>query len=298
MSLGKKAVYSPEYEVDMGNHVFPTVKYRMVKEKLVNCRYYSEKDFICPAPATVKQVSRVHHLDYVQKIKEGTLSYTDEIKLEIPYSRDLARSSFICARGTVESCRQALKQGFCIHIGGGFHHSFPDHGEGFCVFNDVALGAVFIREKGKKVFIADCDLHQGNGTAAVFKNDPRVFTFSIHQENIYPVYKEKSDMDIGLEDQVCGKKYNALLKDGLEKVKSNFKPDFMIYVAGADPYRGDQLGKLNLSIEDLKERDCIIKKFALSCGIPCAVVFAGGYSCLLEDTVNIHFNTSIIFSKP
>ncbi len=276
--------------------MFPTAKYRLVKEKLIKSGLYGEKDFISPEPATGEELLKVHTREYISKIKDGTLSYADEIKLELPYSKELARSNFLCAGGTMSACRLALEQDFCVHLGGGFHHAYPDHGEGFCVFNDAALGAAAMNEKGMKVLIIDCDLHQGNGTAVVFKDNSEVFTFSIHQENNYPLYKEKSDMDIGLADGTFGADYNLTLEKALREIEKRFSPDFVVYIAGADPYEKDQLGGLNLSISDLEDRDRIIKDFALRHKIPASVVFAGGYALLLDDTAEIHFNTARIFS--
>ncbi len=296
MNPSRKAVYSPLYEVDIGPHVFPTAKYRLVKEKLVNSGLYGEKDFVDPQPASLEDLLKVHTREYIGKIKDGTLSHTDEIRLELPYSEELARASLLCAGGTLKACTLALEQDFCAHLGGGFHHAYPDHGEGFCVFNDAALGAAAMNEKGMKVLIVDCDLHQGNGTAVVFKDNSDVFTFSIHQENNYPLYKEKSDMDIGLPDGTSGSEYNLSLERSIREIEKRFSPDFIVYIAGADPYEKDQLGGFNLSIEDLKERDRIVKDFAGRRKVPVSVVFAGGYALRLDETAEIHFNTVKVFS--
>lgn len=290
MSLNK-IFYSPGYEVDIGNHVFPTRKYRMVKELLVERTSLGEDDFIQPRPLDSREVAEVHTTDYVNDIKNASLSYAKQVKLELPYSPELAEASFICCGGTVEACEYAMKNGAGVHIGGGFHHAYPDHGEGFCVFNDVALGALRAANKGKRVAVIDCDLHQGNGTAFIFRDDKRVFTFSIHQENNYPIPKEKSDLDIPLGDSAGGDEYNSKLSEGIRKMKEVFKPDFAVYVAGSDPYEYDQLGGLRLSVEDLRMRDTIVRRETVESGIDLAVVFAGGYAVKPEDTALIHAQT-------
>jgi acetoin utilization deacetylase AcuC-like enzyme len=242
LRLPVKIVYSPEYEVDIGAHVFPTEKYRLIKEFLIENYGLKEKNFIHPGMVASRQVMQTHTEEYVMAIENGTLNLADQLRLELPYSAQLARASFLCCSGTVKACEIALEKGVGIHLGGGFHHAYPDHGEGFCVFNDVALGAVEMVKKGKKVLVVDCDLHQGNGTAFTFRNNPEVFTFSMHQQNNYPLYKEKSDLDIPLADGTGGDEYNGILKDNLNRIKNTFHPDFVIYVAGSDTYVNDQLG--------------------------------------------------------
>ncbi|MBN2406857.1 MAG: histone deacetylase [Elusimicrobia bacterium] len=288
-----KIVYSPEYEINIGAHVFPTSKYRLVKEYLTGKGYIGEDSFTEPQPASIEDLLQVHKREYVGDIKDGTLSITDQIRLELPYSESLARASFLCCGGTVLACSLALEYGAGIHLGGGFHHAYPDHGEGFCVFNDVALGALEMLRRGRRVLIIDCDLHQGNGTAVCLRSVENVYTFSIHQENNYPFYKERSDRDIGLKDGTDGKEYNGLLEDNISEIKKAFNPDLIIYVAGADVYRDDQLGGLSLGIGDLIDRDRIIYRESVADSIPAAVVLAGGYARKLEDTVQIHANTVI-----
>ncbi|MFW6134079.1 MAG: histone deacetylase [Elusimicrobiota bacterium] len=295
MKQQKKIVFSPKYEVDIGSHVFPTSKYRLVKEYLIENSYLSEDNFVEPEPARSETVMEIHNCEYVNKIKNGTLSVSEELQLELPYTKELAEASFLYCGGTILTCEISLENNVGIHLGGGFHHAYPDHGEGFCVFNDVALGAKKMADKGKKVVVIDCDLHQGNGTAFCFKNNPNVFTFSMHQQNNYPLYKEKSDMDVPLKDQTSGKEYNELLEKSLKEIKSKFNFNFAVYVAGSDTFIDDQLGGLSLTIEDLKARDKIVKSETVDCGIPTAVTMAGGYSSRVEDTVKIHSSTVINF---
>lgn len=281
--------------MDIGSHVFPTTKYRLIKELLINNSFLEEEDFIEPEPASLLQVRQVHTNEYVNDIENGTLTYADEIRLELPYSKELAEASFLCCGGTIVACNSALQLGKSIHLGGGFHHAYPDHGEGFCVFNDVAIGAVEMMKKNGKVLVIDCDLHQGNGTAFCFKDNPDIFTFSMHQQNNYPLIKEKSDLDIPLKDGTRGAEYNKLLLDNIKTVKKKFMPGSIIYVAGADAYLDDQLGGLALTIEDFKNRDRIIKSETVDCGIPVAVLLAGGYAKKIEETVAIHSNMVITF---
>jgi len=288
-----KIVYCEEYRVDIGRHVFPTEKYRLIKEKLKSETGLTPQNFVSPKPATDKDILLVHTKDYLNKLKKGTLSPMEEARLELPYSKELVKASYMCAGGTIEACRAAVKEGIGIHLGGGFHHAFPDHGEGFCVFNDIAIGIKRLIKDGdiKKALVIDCDLHQGNGTADIFSNDKSVFTFSIHQENNYPFIKPKSDMDIGLKDRTKDREYLRYLEENIPKIISSFKPDLIVYVAGADPYNNDQIGNLALSIEGLAKRDKFVIDTAKNYNVPVAIVLAGGYAFNKLDTVQIHTNT-------
>jgi acetoin utilization deacetylase AcuC-like enzyme len=289
--VGFKIVYSPKYEVDIGVHVFPTSKFRLIREHLLKNNGLTIDDFIEPSPATEEDLCLVHTLDYVTKIKNGTLTPQEELMLELPYSKALAEASFICVNGTIIASEIALRCGLGIHLGGGFHHAFSDHGEGFCVFNDVAVAAKKLLQKDRKVLIIDCDLHQGNGTAAIFAKEKKVFTFSIHQLNNYPFIKPRNDLDINLEDGVGDKEYLKCLNNTLPNIFNTFKPDFVFYLAGSDPYEKDQLGGLKLTIEGFKKRDELIFNLCLNHRKPACVVLAGGYALNLEDTITIHCNS-------
>lgn len=288
-----KIVYSKYYYVDIGQHVFPTIKYRLIYQKLIRISGFSPHDFIEPDPASDGDLLLVHTKEYIEKLKNGTLSPAEMFTLELPYSEALVKSSYLCVGGTILASKIALEEGIGIHIGGGFHHAFPDHGEGFCVFNDIAIGVKRMQKdrRIKRAFIVDCDLHQGNGTAFIFSNDEDVFTFSIHQENNYPFFKPRSDLDIGLRDMARDDEYIDNLKRDIPKIVSDFKPDLIIYVAGADPYKGDMIGNLGLSIEGLKKRDRFVFETARSYGVPVVCVLAGGYAQDYNDTVKIHYNT-------
>lgn len=291
-----KLVYSDHYDLNLGNHVFPAIKYRLVKEKLLRDGNARPEDFVEPPAASDEDVALVHHREYIRKLQTGKLSYLEILRLEIPYSPELIRAVWLCAGGSILAGRLALEDRIAVNIGGGFHHAYPDHGEGFCVLNDIAIA---IRRLQKDSAIAramtvDCDVHQGNGTAAVFAGDHTVFTLSIHQENNYPYPKPPSDLDINLEDGVGDDEYLARLEEGLEKSLAEFRPELMVYVAGADPYREDQLGGLRLTVEGLEKRDRLVFQKARAKKIPVAVTLAGGYARKVEDTVLIHCNTARI----
>jgi acetoin utilization deacetylase AcuC-like enzyme len=210
-------------------------------------------------------------------------------------TEDIVMFSKLTVGGTVLTCFKALEAGIGFHIGGGFHHAFTDHAEGFCYINDIAIGIRKAQDGGRmsRAAVIDCDLHQGNGTANIFLNDPTVYTFSIHQEHLYPI-KERSDMDIGLDDLVGDEEYLDALRFRVPQVLDASDPELLVYVAGADPYAGDRLGTLQLTKEGLAERDRIVIRSARHRGIPVAVVLAGGYAAVTMDTVEIHANTALV----
>lgn len=288
-----KIVYSKDYHVDIGQHVFPTVKYDLVYKKLIEESGFKPSDFIEPEKATEEDLLLVHTKEYIEKMMKGTLSTQEIFALELPFSKELVEASCLCVGGTIAASRMALEKGTGIHLGGGFHHAFPDHGEGFCVFNDVAVAVVKMRRDKAiaRTLVIDCDLHQGNGTAFIFSEDKDVFTFSIHQENNYPFYKPKSDLDIGLRDRARDEEYIGKLKDNIPKIISGHKPDLIYYIAGADPYEGDRIGNLSLTVEGLERRDRFIFDTAKNFGVPVVCVLAGGYAQDHNDTVAIHYNT-------
>ena len=288
-----KLVCSDQYDLNLGNHVFPSVKYKLTKEKLLKDKVARPEDFIEPTPASDDDVGLVHDREYIRKLKTGKLSYLEILRMEIPYSPELVRAVWLCAGGSTLAGRLALKDGVAANIGGGFHHAYPDHGEGFCVIHDVAI-AIRSLQKDKtleRAMTVDCDVHHGNGTAAIFGGDPTVFTFSIHQQNNYPYPKPPSNLDINLADGVEDAEYLAELEHGLDKSLAEFQPDLIFYLAGADPYREDQLGGLKLSLEGLEQRDRLVYEKAKTKKIPVAVTLAGGYARQLEDTVKIHSTT-------
>jgi acetoin utilization deacetylase AcuC-like enzyme len=288
-----KLIYSDQYDLNLGNHVFPSIKYRLVKERLLRDGVARPEDFVEPTAASDDDVALVHHRDYIRKLQTGKLSYLEILRLEIPYSPELIRAVWLCAGGSILAGRLALQHGAAVNIGGGFHHAYPEHGEGFCVLHDVAIG---IRRLQKDKTIAramtvDCDVHQGNGTAAIFAGDPSVFTLSIHQENNYPYPKPASSMDINLEDGADDERYLRALEEGLDKALGEFQPNLIYYLAGADPYREDQLGGLRMSLAGLEKRDRLVFEKARARKVPVAVTLAGGYARKVEETVLIHLHT-------
>ncbi len=288
-----KLVYSDQYDLNLGNHVFPSIKYKLTKEKLLSDGVARPEDFVEPEPATDEDVRLVHDRDYVWKLKNAKLSLVEILRLEIPYSPELMRAVWLCAGGSILSGRLALADGAAVNIGGGFHHAFPDHGEGFCVIHDVAI-AIRRLQKDKvieRAMTVDCDVHHGNGTAAIFAADPSVFTFSIHQANNYPYPKPPSSLDIHLHDGVEDEEYLAALEEGLDKSLADFQPDLLFYLAGADPYREDQLGGIKLSLDGLARRDRMVFEKARAKKIPVAVTLAGGYARHVEHTIRIHTET-------
>jgi acetoin utilization deacetylase AcuC-like enzyme len=288
-----KLVYSDQYDLNLGNHVFPSIKYRLIKERLLRDRIASPEDFMESAAAADEDVALVHDREYIRKLQAGRLSYLEILRLEIPYSPELVRAAWLCAGGSILAGRLALQDAVAVNIGGGFHHAYPDHGEGFCVLNDIAI-AIRKLQKDKAIeraMTVDCDVHQGNGTAAIFAGDHSVFTLSIHQENNYPYPKPASSLDINLPDRVGDAEYLRELENGLDAALAEFQPDLIVFVAGADPYRDDQLGGLRVTIEGLERRDRLVFEKARGKKIPVAVTLAGGYARRVEDTVQIHANT-------
>ncbi len=289
-----KIIYSLNYQIDLEGHIFPTEKYGLVKEKLLEEEIAKEEDFLISPEASEEDILLVHSPEYLDKLKKGSLSPQEILTLELPYSRDLVAASRLCVGGTVLAAKTALTEGTTLHLGGGFHHAFRDHGEGFCVFNDVAVATrVMERDKAlKKFLIVDCDLHQGNGTAAIFAGNSDVFTFSIHQEQNYPAIKPPSSLDIGLPDGAGDEVYLGYLEKHIPEIIKTHEPEFIFYLAGADPYLGDQLGGLRLTKKGLLARDELVLTEACRARVPVTIVLAGGYATRLKDTVDIHFQTA------
>jgi acetoin utilization deacetylase AcuC-like enzyme len=314
-----KLIYSDEYYLPIGQHVFPAEKYRRVHQQLIESGVAESTDFVAPQPPSDQDILLVHTPQYVKKLKTGTLSAREELQLEVPYSPELVRAFWMAAGGSILAAQHALKDGAAVNIGGGFHHAFPDHGEGFCMIHDVAV-AIRRMQRDAKIRTAmtvDCDVHHGNGTAAIFAeartvgeplpssgptvfgrkplmrgtHDGDVFTISLHQENNYPAHKPPSSIDVDLPDGITDDDYLAWLDNALSSGLRQFTPDLICYIAGADPYREDQLGGLALTIEGLKKRDELVFKVAKARNIPVMVTYAGGYAQRVEDTVTIHSNT-------
>lgn len=289
-----RLVYHDDYDLNFGLHVFPTQKYRLIRERLLAEGFASDADFVAPEPASDEDLLLVHQADWIERLRNGTLTFHDIRLLEVPYSRQMVTAFILSAGGTTLAGRLALEDGVGFNIGGGFHHAFSGHGEGFCALNDIAVAIRALQRERliAKALVVDCDVHQGNGTADIFARDPTVFTISVHQYNNYPAQKPPSTMDVHLPDGVGDEEYLKRLSGPLEAGVTGFRPDVLVYVAGADPYCQDQLGGLSLTLDGLRERDRLVLESALGHGIPVAVTLAGGYAHRLEDTVRIHCNTA------
>jgi acetoin utilization deacetylase AcuC-like enzyme len=290
-----KLIYHDGYDLNLGAHVFPSQKYRMIRDKLLEDGIAQPGDFLQPEPACDEDVLRVHSQDYVYKLKTGTLSRTEALRLEVPYSKKLIEACWLAAGGSILAARRALEDGWAANIGGGFHHACPDHGEGFCVIHDVAIAIRRLQFDGRveRAMVVDTDVHQGNGTAVIFGGDGNVYTLSLHQENNYPFPKPPSTVDVELADGTDDEQYLAILEKHLHRAFHDFAPQLLYYVAGADPYREDQLGGLALTIKGLAQRDALVFDYARRNAVPVAIALAGGYARRVADTVAIHTGTVI-----
>lgn len=292
-----KFVYSDRYHLDIGAHVFPMEKYRLVKAALDRNRIAQPEDFIEPVAATPDDIRIIHTDEYLDDL-EHLRSTPRTMFSELPLTSEIVKGYYLMAGGTGIACETALREGIVVHLGGGFHHAFADHAEGFCYINDIAVALGRLLRDGRigRACVIDCDLHQGNGTARIFHDDKRVFTFSIHQESLYPP-KQKSDWDIGLDIGTGDDDYLRLLDGSVKKIFTEHKPDLAVYVAGADPFQFDQLGGLKLTKNGLRRRDELVVGEARGRQLPVAVVLAGGYAFRIEDTVDIHYTTCLVCTK-
>jgi acetoin utilization deacetylase AcuC-like enzyme len=287
-----RVVYHEDYDLHLGAHVFPSQKFRLIRDALVSEGVAGAEDFLVPEPAADADVLRVHTEAWVGKLLHDKLTLTERMRLEIPSSPETVRAFWLAAGGSILAGQRALRDGFAANLTGGFHHAYADHGEGFCMIHDVAIAVRRLQADGaiRTAIVVDTDVHQGNGTAAIFSGDASVFTLSIHQENNYPLPKEFSDLDIGLEDRTGDDEYLARLEKELVTSLEKFPADIAFYVGGADPFREDQLGGLALTIDGLKVRDRLVFEHLRKRGIPIAMTLAGGYARRVEDTVRIHVN--------
>jgi acetoin utilization deacetylase AcuC-like enzyme len=292
--LPYRLVYHEGYDLRLGEHVFPAQKYRYIHDRLLRDGFATAEDFVRPEPAADADILAVHEPGWVQRLQTGTLSYQEVMRLEVPYSRELVEAFWLAAGGSMLAARLALGQGIGFNVGGGFHHAFAGHGEGFCAINDIAVAIRAMQRGGciRRVMVVDCDVHHGNGTAGIFAGDTSVFTLSIHQFNNYPTEKPPSSLDIHLPDGVGDEEYLHRLGNGYRAAMAMFHPELLIYVAGGDPYCEDQLGGLSLTLEGLQERDRLVIRTALNSHVPVAIVLAGGYAVNVQDTVTIHANTA------
>jgi len=286
-------IHSDSYwMVDIGEHIFPLDKYRHLYEQLIRMGV-KKNAFRSPETVLDDDILQIHTPKYLKKLITGSLSTGEISALELPYSKMVLEFARETVGGSIKAARTALDCGLSVHVGGGFHHSFADHGEGFCVLNDIAISIEKMRTEGlvEKAMIVDCDVHQGNGTAKIFEKEPSIFTFSIHQMDIYPAQKVKSSQDVGLWSGDGDEAYLSALRDHFPQLFEDFLPDIICYVAGADPLGKDRLGGLDLTFNGLEERDRIIIEGARQLKIPVFIVLAGGYALDVADTVKVHINT-------
>ena len=285
--------YSPYYYADIGEgHVFPIRKFELVKDILLAEGTLEADEIIEPEPVKVEDLHLVHTEDYISRLIDGALTAKEVRKLGLPWSQSLVRRSVHAISGTIEASKYAVESGIASNLAGGTHHAYPDRGEGFCVLNDVAVAIrVLQREKlAEKFLIVDCDVHQGNGTAFIFKDDKSVFTFSMHGAKNYPLHKEKSTLDIELADKTGDREFLDTLEQALPRVILH-QPDVIFYLGGADPFEEDKLGRLSLTKEGLLKRDEMVLQFAKEQHTPIVTTMSGGYALDINDTVDIHANT-------
>jgi acetoin utilization deacetylase AcuC-like enzyme len=301
-------VYSDGYRIDLGLHVFPTEKYRLVLMRLLEKGLVKPEAVLEPSPACWEDLALVHTAPYLEKAREGRFTPPELARLELPWSPAIMEGFRLIVGGTVAAARRAVSSvspGWsgsgarcaarlrgAVQLGGGFHHAFPDHGEGFCLFNDIAVAIRRLQADDliTRAAVVDCDVHHGNGTAGIFSGDPSVYTLSVHQEHNYPIHKPPGSRDVGLPDGARDEEYLEALEAALPDLFA-FQPDIVFYLAGADPFEGDQLGGLNVSAEGLRLRDFLVLRSACTSGVPVVVTLAGGYARRLEDTVAIHAAT-------
>ena len=288
------AAYSPGYFVDLGNaHTFPMQKYPLVHGALIAEGTLARERILEPCQAAAEELLLVHTPEYLDKLFAGLLSAAEGRRLGFPWSPALVRRARLAARGTLQAARHALRGGIAANLAGGSHHAFPDHGEGYCALNDVAVAIRAVRREGRarRFALIDCDAHQGNGNHAIFARDPEVFCFSLHGERNYPETKVAGTWDIGLADGTPDAVYLRILEDALPEVLRRARADLAFYIAGVDPYRGDRLGRLGLTLAGLQRRDRLVLAACRAASLPVAITFAGGYAQDLRDTVEAHCNT-------
>lgn len=288
-----RVFYTPRYYANIGDgHIFPIRKFELVRDKLLFEGTLQPDELIEPAPAEIADVLLVHTEDYVSRLCNGALTGKEIRRLGLPWSESLVQRSFYAVGGTVAATEVSLAEGYSSNLAGGTHHAFPDRGEGFCVLNDVAIAirALRARKLIRRAAIVDCDVHQGNGTATIFSGDTDTFTFSIHGANNYPLFKAQSSLDVELPDGTSDKEYLECLAHHLPAVFAH-DPDIVFYLAGADPYAGDKLGRLAVSIDGLRARDMLLLRECYKRETPVVTVMSGGYGKNINDTIEIHCNT-------
>jgi acetoin utilization deacetylase AcuC-like enzyme len=289
-----KIFYTDTFPIPLPeNHSFPKDKYRLLRMRILEKLDAQPVNLKIPEPATYEDIVRAHDPVYIHRLQSGELSAKEVRRVGLPWSPEMVRRARYSAGATIAACRAALEERIAVNLGGGTHHAFSDHGQGYCWLNDSVIAARTIQSEGLagNILIIDCDVHQGNGTAVIVKNDPTIFTFSIHGKNNFPYHKETSDLDIELADGTEDAEYLNALENGLAASMQNFKADLVIYLAGADPYKDDRFGRLALTKAGLAQRDRFLFRHCHKVGLPVAVTMAGGYARNMPDAVDIHFQT-------
>jgi acetoin utilization deacetylase AcuC-like enzyme len=275
------------------DHRFPIEKYSLLRQKIQKDPIVEQITFCVPRAATYREIVRVHHPAYFERLQKGEMTRKEMRRIGFPWSAELVERAKRSAGATIEAGQAAIKENIAVSLAGGTHHAFRDRGEGYCLLNDSVIAARALQSENRleKILIIDCDVHQGNGTAALVTDDPTIFTFSIHGKNNFPSRKEKSDLDIALEDGTGDPAYLEALEKGLIQALNNFEAELVIYLAGADPYKDDRFGRLGLSKSGLLERDRMVFRYCHKAELPVAVTMAGGYANNIKDSVDIHFQT-------
>ena len=289
-----KVFYSDHFVLPLPEgHRFPMVKYSMLRERVTRDGICGQGELLTPRAVTDQEILRAHAPDYLKRVASGTLTGKEARRIGFPWSERMVERSRRASGGTLGACLAALEDGFAANLAGGTHHAFSDRGEGYCVFNDSAIAARAVQAAGlvERVVVIDTDVHQGNGTAAILRGDPTVFTFSVHGAKNFPFHKEESDLDAPLPDGAGDTEFLATLDRGLKAALDAAGADLAIYLAGADPFEGDRLGRLSVTKSGLAERDRIVLQTCRERGIPVAVTMAGGYAREVEDTVDVHFQS-------
>src|SRR5258708_6782534 len=286
-------VYHPRYDLNLGAHVFPSQKFRLLHELLLREKIAAPDEIVQPDRASDGDLLRAHTQDWVTKLKTGTLTASEIMKLEVPYSPEFAEAVWLAAGGSILAGQLALRDGFASNLSGGFHHAYAGHGEGFCALNDVAVAVRRLQSDRaiKKAIVVDTDLPLGNGTPHISRDDAPVFPLSTHQQTNSPAHKPPPNLDLPLDHGVEDDEYLSPLLPAVEKCLDEFHPDILFYVGGADPFCEDQLGGLRLTKSGLKARDKGVFQLARSRDIPLATTLAAAYARCVEDTIRIHANT-------
>lgn len=283
-------IYSGGFNLQLEGHVFPAVKFDQIHAKLKEDPAFAEHRFFEPMAASYDQLALIHKKDYLNDLQ--MLNFSKRVyRSELPLNKTIIDAFFLSTGGTIMAAEMALEYGRAMNLSGGFHHAFADHAEGFCYINDVAVAVRVLQKQNliKRALIIDLDVHQGNGTAKIFRHSANVFTFSMHEEKNYPI-KEKSSLDVGLDTALGDDEYLRLLDESLITIKKKFKPDIVFYVAGVDPYENDRLGGLSITKQGMAKRDCMVRDHFKDIAI--ATVLAGGYAINTDDTVELHLQTA------